>query len=255
MSSHGQFIWYDLLTPDADASKRFYSHVVGWGTQQSPGPEPYTMWENKGAPLGGIWPLQKEMGDSPRWLPYVSVDDVDETIAKATQLGGRITAGPKDIGGGGRYAVIEDPQGASLAVYRSGHSPQTPPFNPQVGQFSWHELATTDATKAFDFYSALFGWNKNGEMDMGEGGIYQMYGKGETMYGGMYKAGPDIPMSWCCYIMVDSVPEALERVKESGGKVLNGPMEVSGGSIVSQCIDPHGALFALHHAPTSSAIL
>src|SRR4029078_7818966 len=80
MSSHGQFIWYDLLTPDADGSKRFYSHVVGWGTQPSPGPEPYTMWENNGAPLGGIWPLEKEMGDEPRWLPYVSVDDVDETV-------------------------------------------------------------------------------------------------------------------------------------------------------------------------------
>jgi len=124
-----------------------------------------------------------------------------------------------------------------------------------VGQFSWHELATTDATKAFDFYSALFGWNKNGEMDMGEGGIYQMYGRGETMYGGMYNASPEMPAGWCCYIMVDSVPEALERVKESGGKVLNGPMEVSGGSVVSQCVDPHGALFALHHVPNSSAIL
>ncbi|MFL5623848.1 MAG: VOC family protein [Gemmatimonadaceae bacterium] len=254
MSSHGQFIWYDLITPDLDGSKSFYSHVIGWGTQESKGPQPYTMWENEGVPIGGLWPAAKGMGEAPQWLPYVSVDDVDATASKAKELGGQVSAGPDDIPGGGRYAILEDPQGAKFAIYRSGHSPQTPEFNPGCGQISWHELATTDQKKAFEFYSELFGWNRIRQIDMGPSGIYQVYGKGETMYGGMYDPTPQMPMAtaWCCYIMVENIPDALDRVSESGGQVLNGPMEPPGtNAVVAQCTDPQGTLFGLHATKTA----
>jgi hypothetical protein len=47
-------------------------------------------------------------------------------------------------------------------------------------------------------------------------------------------------------IIVDNIDTALERVKERGGQVLNGPMEVPGGDRVAQCLDPQGADFGLH---------
>ena len=31
---HGQFVWYELMTPDTEAAKRFYAPITGWGTQQ-----------------------------------------------------------------------------------------------------------------------------------------------------------------------------------------------------------------------------
>jgi len=43
----GRFVWYELLTTDTEAAIAFYSHVIGWKTEQfggSMGPEPYTMW-------------------------------------------------------------------------------------------------------------------------------------------------------------------------------------------------------------------
>lgn len=245
--NHGQFIWYDLITPDPEAAVKFYSRVVGWGTQQWEGAEPYTMWTNDGVPLGGVVETGPSMSENKQWLAYVAVDDVDETASKAQSLGATIVGGPNDIPNSGRYAIIEDPQGATIAIYKSATPDLSYEFNPVSKKFSWHELATTDHKKAFDFYSALFGWNRNGEMDMGPQGIYQMYGKGEVMYGGMYDTGPGMPMpnSWCCYVMVDSVDEAVERVKEAGGEILNGPMDVPGGS-VSQCMDPQRVLFALH---------
>jgi len=42
------------------------------------------------------------------------------------------------------------------------------------------------------------------------------------------------------------IPMTAERVKELGGQVLNGPMEVPGGGLIAQCLDPQGALFAIH---------
>lgn len=53
MSSHGQFIWYDLITPDSKAAIDFDHDVVGWDTQPAQGVD-YTMWSNHGAPLGGL---------------------------------------------------------------------------------------------------------------------------------------------------------------------------------------------------------
>jgi predicted enzyme related to lactoylglutathione lyase len=54
------------------------------------------------------------------------------------------------------------------------------------------------------------------------------------------------PPHWLYYVKVDDLDAALERVKERGGQVLNGPMDVPGGDRVAQCLDPQGAAFALH---------
>ena len=85
-------------------------------------------------------------------------------------------------------------------------------------------------------------------------GIYQMYGWGDITLGGMYNKPLDFPVPphWLLYVTVDDVHAAVERVKESGGQVLNGPMEVPGGDWVAQCLDPQGASFAIHSA-TSGA--
>jgi len=247
MSSHGQFIWYDLITPDSKAAIEFYRAVIGWGTQPAQGVD-YTMWSNNGAPLGGIVGFGTGMGDQPAWLPYVSVDDVDETAEKAKQHGGKIVHGPKDIGGGGRYATLADPQGGTFAIYHSPHSGNMPPFAPTTGQFSWNELATSHYKSAYEFYKALFGWDHVSSFEMGEMGTYFMYGKGSTAYGGMYDKPADSQQStaWLSYIMVDDVQKAVDITKEKGGQLINGPMEVPGGDIIANCIDPQGAMFALH---------
>ena len=46
------------------------------------------------------------------------------------------------------------------------------------------------------------------------------------------------PPHWLYYIRVANVDEAVERVDENGGKVLNGPMAVPGGDMIAMCIDP-----------------
>ena len=119
----------------------------------------------------------------------------------------------------------------------------------EVGQFSWHELYTTDSEAAFEFYSEIFGWKKTDAMDMGEQGIYQMYGRpGETFpLGGIYNKPPEMPAPphWLLYIQVSNLEAALETVKARGGQLLSGPGDVPGGQ-VAQCMDPQGCAFALY---------
>lgn len=54
------------------------------------------------------------------------------------------------------------------------------------------------------------------------------------------------PPFWLYYIMVPDVKAVVEKIKGLGGQILNGPMEVPGGDLIAQCLDPQGAAFAIH---------
>ncbi|HEX4468637.1 MAG TPA: VOC family protein, partial [Gemmatimonadaceae bacterium] len=167
---HGQFVWYELTTPDTDAARKFYPSITGWGTQQFD--KDYTMWTNGGAPFAGLFrlgPDMREQGVPPNWMPYIESNNVDETARLATSLGGKVVHGPEDIPNTGRFAVVQDPQGATFGVYKSTRPSMSWNGTPALGRFSWHELMTTDYPRAFEFYKKLFGWEKTGEMDMGGG--------------------------------------------------------------------------------------
>jgi uncharacterized protein len=253
----GRFVWHELMTTNPDSAQSFYTEVIGWGTQQWEGSTtPYTMWTANGTPLGGVMRLPDEVaaaGSPPHWLAYVSTPDVDATAAQVTDLGGRIMVPPTDIPSVGRFAVFTDPQGAMLAAFTPAGETPGHDGAPRQGEFSWHELTTTDYEAAFSFYNALFGWEKTSAIDMGPMGIYQMYGRNGMALGGMFNKTADMPMppNWLNYTMVADVHSAAEKVKRLGGQVLNGPMEVPGGDWIVQCMDPQGAAFALHSPPAS----
>jgi predicted enzyme related to lactoylglutathione lyase len=204
--------------------------------------------------VGGVMQLPdeaKQQGAPPHWLAYVAVPSVDDTLRQAERLGAKKLVGPMDIPTVGRIAVLQDPQGAVFAVYTpSGDAPGHDGV-PAVGEFSWHELATSDYAAAFEFYTALYGWVKTEAMDMGPGGgTYQMFGRipGRSIGGMSNKPAdqPGPPASWLYYVTVPDVHAKVEQVKQLGGQVLNGPMEVPGGDFVAQCMDPQGAAFAIH---------
>lgn len=253
----GRFVWHELMTTDPEAAKAFYTAVIGWETKAwEGGDQPYTLLMWGDSRMGGLMKLSPEaqaMGARPFWIAYIGTPDVDATTDRARELGATIHKPPSDIPTIGRFSVIQDPQGASFAAFtptpQDGPRPET---KPGLGDWSWHELATTDRAAAWDFYSDLFGWENPPEwnMDMGPDGVYQMYGRNGTMYGGIYNKGTDTPgpPAWLNYIHVEDVHRTSEKVKEQGGQIVIGPMEVPGGSWVAVGIDPQGAPFAVHHA-------
>ena len=258
-STRGRFVWYDLMTSDPEAAKAFYTAVMGWGTQvwENPGMS-YTMWTVGDRAIGGIMKLPAEAvagGAQPHWLAYVTVPDVDATFARATELGAKVMVPPTAIPTVGRYSVITDPQGALIAPYTPDNLGPEPEGVPPVGDFTWHELATTDPEAAFDFYHDLFGWEKTSAMDMGPDGVYQMYGRNGTTLGGIYKkpAHAPGPPAWIHYARVADVNAAVETVRQQGGQVINGPMEVPGGDLIANVLDPQGGLFAVHEKKSAQA--
>jgi predicted enzyme related to lactoylglutathione lyase len=71
----------------------------------------------------GIMPKLPQMGQMPNmWGLYFEVASADESAAQAQQLGGRILQPAQDIPGVGRFATVQDPQGAVFGILQS--SPQ-----------------------------------------------------------------------------------------------------------------------------------
>jgi len=246
----GRPCWYELMTTDPDGAPSFYTSLAGWTTDTWEGGEnPYTMWLAGGSPIGGLMKLPEEVaqtGAPSHWLMYVSTPDVEATADKVKELGGSILT-KLDIPSVGQIVVVQDPQGAVFCAYQPADESPGHDDPPRVGEFSWLELATTDWQAAWSFYSKLFGWQQTDQMDMGDMGMYQMFGRGAHPLGGIYNRPPEMPVSaWLLYIRVPDVAAAVETVKTLGGQVLNGPMEVPGGDMVAQCLDPAGAAFAVH---------
>jgi predicted enzyme related to lactoylglutathione lyase len=248
LKPRGRFVWFDLMTTDPKATHAFYPAVTGWGTSPWDGGTPYTMWTVNGASIGGVMEIVPGAGHRPHWLAYISAPHVDETVKQAEDLGARVVMPSSDVPNVGRFAVLRDPQGAAFAVFTPETEAPGHDGEAEVGEFSWHELATHDYPAAFRFYERLFGWEKTSAMDMGGGATYQMFGRKGVVLGGMYNKTADIPGSpaWLHYVLVDDIQRATDAVKSNGGQVVSGPMEVPGGSWIAQCIDPQGARFAVH---------
>ena len=255
----GRFVWYELMTNDPGAAQKFYIELTGWKTQEwTGGPTPYTMWMNGETPIGGVMQLPdvaKQAGAPPHWLEYIASPDVEATVRNVTSRGGRLLHGPMEIPTVGRIAVFADPQGAVFAAHTAAGEAPGHDGPGQVGEVSWHELATTDPTAAVGFYSELFGWVKTDTMDMGPQGIYQMFGRSKDQsVGGMFKKPAEMPgpSAWLYYIRVGSVDSTVGVVKKLRGQVLNGPMDIPGGGRIAQCMDPQGAAFAIHSTAAAS---
>ena len=118
MKPVGAFSWNELMTTDVEAAKAFYSALFGWDVQKcEPCEMDYTMATLGGQDIAGVMAIPKEAaGMPPCWGAYVTVADVDALLPRVTQLGGKTIVPPHDIPEVGRFAVIQDPQGAMLSI-------------------------------------------------------------------------------------------------------------------------------------------
>lgn len=254
----GRFVWHELMTTDTNAAAAFYQKVIGWKTQAWEKDASYNMWVAEHGPVGGLMILPedaKAMGAPPSWMFYLGTPDIHGTVDAAQKLGGRVLKDATEIPDGGRFAVLADPQGAVFGVFTSESAPAPEGERPKIGDFSWHELVTTDHQAALAFYQQLFGWENTGTHDMGPMGIYQMFGWGGRPMGGMYNKPPEMPFPphWLCYAFVPDAGVAAKAAKAAGGRVVHGPAEVPGGDWITQICDPQGAAFAVHSKTVAGA--
>jgi uncharacterized protein len=114
------FVFFDLRTPDAAASRAFYAAFAGLAvTDVDAGGMTIPMFTDGEAPWGGLTQLPAGDTRAPQWVPYLPVDDVDAATARAVDLGATVVRPRTDLPAGS-VAVIADPGGATLALWQGG---------------------------------------------------------------------------------------------------------------------------------------
>jgi len=257
MTLQGSWIWYELMTPDAEGSKAFYDRVVGWNIQTTHGEDSNYGFINNpdGGMTGGVLHLDDDMqrhGARPCWIGYIGVDDVDSSLAAVEAAGGRTVMPPRDIEMAGRIAMVADPNGAPFYIMTpkppsgSGEGESTA-FHPILpGRCAWNELIGADQQAALDFYTALFGWSLPEAMDMGPMGKCQFVAHDGVTIGAIMRKPEQAPVSaWTHYFRVPDIEAAKAAAEGAGATIMRGPMEVPGGDWIIQGKDPQGAFFAL----------
>jgi hypothetical protein len=118
----GAFSWSELITNDVQAAKDFYGKIFGWQFKAGKvSNADYTVIEVAGKEVGGISPVPSQSpAMPPTWGTYVTVENVEATLQKVEALGGKILMSPIQIPPNACFALIQDPQGATLAIISYG---------------------------------------------------------------------------------------------------------------------------------------
>jgi predicted enzyme related to lactoylglutathione lyase len=232
--------WVDIGVPDTAKAAEFYGALLGWDAELDPRPEAggYGMFTLRGKNVAGVGP-QQNTDMPPYWSVYVTVADVDATLAKATAAGATTLAGPIDVFDAGRMAVIQDPVGAFVSMWQPDQHIGAQLVN-EPGTFGWNELATNDLAAARAFFGDVFGW---GTTDAGSPDAVLFTVDGE-MVCGAHTAGPGESPAWSVWFTVGDVDAAAAQVEELGGSIVVEPhdMGFGRGAVVA---DPSGAVFGL----------
>jgi predicted enzyme related to lactoylglutathione lyase len=114
------FVHIELSTDDAGKAKEFYGQLLDWKLEDMDmGPMTYTMInvgdEGTG---GGIAPKMSPQAPN-AWMPYVQVDDVTASAAKAVSLGATVLVEKQEVPNMGYFVIIIDPTGATIGLWQT----------------------------------------------------------------------------------------------------------------------------------------
>ena len=249
---HGVPSWIDLATPDPAASKEFYGALFGWEYDDQPTDQEgsdYTMATLHGQSAAGMMLLAPEMAASgmpPVWSTYVTVDDIDASVAKVEAANGSVMRPPMDAMEAGRFAVVADPAGAVICLWEAKEHIGAGIVN-EHGAFSWSELITPDPHTVTAFYATVFGWTaETMPLPSGAYTVFHVQGGNENgIAGAMAPPMDGMPSFWGVYFTVDDAAATVDLAKQLGAQVLMDATQMPGVGTLATLMDPHGAIFSI----------
>ena len=243
--------YVELTTPDQHAAKEFYGALFGWQLEDVDMGEAgvYVAASVRGESVAGISGQMPQLAGHPAfWGVYLTVDDIDATVARVGPAGGKVEAGPFDVMELGRMASIQDPTGVRVNLWQAGQSIGSVRVN-EPGCPIWHELTSPDLPTATQFYADVLGvaWES---LPMETGDDYTgLMVEGRPVGGAFPPPMEGIPPHWEVYFNVEDAAATAEQVSGLGGRVLQEPWDVPGVGRLAMLMDPQGGVFGLMQNP------
>jgi predicted enzyme related to lactoylglutathione lyase len=248
----GKVIWNDLITEDLASARQFYGGLFGWTFEkaEAQGGGDYLVARDGDIFVAGLRSVEARTDGQKvtRWLPYMSVDDVDAAIDRSKTGGATVAVGARDVSIG-RVAAIIDPEGAVLGIARSSiGDPDDRTTAAAPGRVVWSELLSSDPVAAAGFYKLLA--DLDIEVVERRGGLYTMLTNGGvTRAGIMPRPADDVDPVWLTYFGVSDPRAAAAKVRELGGTVLLPPSPDLRDGTMAVVTDPVGAVLVLQKVP------
>ena len=245
----GRFVWFDLMSKDVNAAKRFYGALFGWRFEDTKrGDRPYAVARLGSEPVAGIVDVSPLPNAGAQWISFMTVTDVDQTVEMVRSNGGRVLLEPREVPSIARAAVISDPQGAPLGLAQLRRN-VADPTQPKANRFFWQEYLAEDAAKGLEFYKRLAGYESR-ISDTQIGIEYHVLTKSRAR-AGLFQLPPktEVLANWLPYVLVDDPAALAARVTSLGGRILvpAAPDRRKGSLVV--IADPEGAPLALQKYP------
>jgi len=199
--------WLDLSTTDVGAAEQFYGTLFGWKSKREPAGEGrfYSMQSLKGKSVAGIMEQSAEeaaRGVPPNWTTYITVNDVDAITAKAKGLGGKVVVQPMDVFDNGRMSVLQDPEGAFVALWQPNKHIGAELVN-EHGTVIWNELVADEPARLASFYAALLDIEMKNMEGMPD---YKLFTVGGRSVAGIFKKNEQmkqLPSYWSIYFHLE----------------------------------------------------
>lgn len=115
----GTLIWNECLATDPGAARLFYTEVFGWEYDDLSGydtPTYHAAKRSDGRVIGGVGDLPTEdveIGE--HWRTYFGIADIEQALAAAVRLGGRVVTAAHDTPYG-RMAALAGPEGEVFSL-------------------------------------------------------------------------------------------------------------------------------------------
>ncbi len=113
-------VHFDLPADEPERAKKFYGELFGWKFMAPPGMDNYHFVEtqNRDGSPGVAGGMGKRTSPDERILNYIGIDSIEESLAKAEELGGKIIKPKMAVPGWGYLAVCEDTEGNLIGLWQ-----------------------------------------------------------------------------------------------------------------------------------------
>ena len=113
---------FEIPVDDPDRAERFYGAVFGWTFDRFPGAPSYYGMATTGDTEPGINGALFQRGTDGETTVTMSVDSIDDAIAKIEQEGGTVLQGKTPIPAMGWFATCRDTEGNKFGLYTNDPS-------------------------------------------------------------------------------------------------------------------------------------